>query len=61
MVHNAVPDKERVFAVVNADSNNPCVEGVKFFGMLRELAQLAGAVRSPVAPIENQKHALAAH
>ena len=61
MVHDAVPDNERVFAVINADSNNPCVEGVEFFRMLRELAQLACAVRSPVPPIENQEHTFAAH
>jgi len=61
MVHDAVPDNERVFAVINADSNNPCVEGVEFFRVLRELAQLARAVRSPVPPIEDQKHAFAAH
>ena len=59
MVHNTVPDNERVFAVINADSNNPCIEGIEFFGMPRELAQLARAVRSPVPPIENQEHASA--
>ena len=60
-VHNAVPDKKSVFAVVNADGYNTRVEGVEFFRMPRELAQLARAVRSPVAAIKNQKHALATH
>ena len=47
--------------VVNADRNKPRVEGVKLFRVPRELAQLACTVRSPVAAIKNQKHALAAH
>jgi hypothetical protein len=59
MVHDAVPDNERVFAVINTDSNNSCVEGMEFLRVLRELAQLACAVRSPVPPIETQEHASA--
>jgi hypothetical protein len=58
-VHNGVPDKERVLAVVNADGYKTGVEGVELFRMPRELAQLASAVRSPVPPIENQEHASA--
>jgi hypothetical protein len=60
-VHNAVPHKERVLAVVNADGYKTGVEGVELFRMPRELAQLARAVRSPVTPIENQEHASATH
>jgi len=48
-----------VLAVVNADGYKTGVEGVELFRMPRELAQLARAVRSPVPPIENQKHASA--
>jgi hypothetical protein len=61
MVHDAVPDNERVFAVINTDSNNSCIEGIEFLRVLRELAQLACAVRSPVPPKENQEHAFAVH
>ena len=57
-VHNAVPDMVRVLAVVNADGYKTGVEGVELFGMPRELAQLARAVRSPVPAIENQEHAV---
>jgi hypothetical protein len=60
-VHNAVPDKERVLAVVNADGYKTGVEGVELFRMPRELAQLARAVRSPVPPIEDQEHTSGAH
>jgi hypothetical protein len=50
-----------VLAVINANSYKASVEGVELFRMPRELAQLACAVRSPVPPIENQKHASATH
>src|ERR1700737_4696750 len=53
MVHDGVPDSKGVFAFVNADGNNPCVEGVKFLDMLRELAQSTRAIGSPVPAIEN--------
>jgi hypothetical protein len=61
VIYNAVPDKERVLAVVNADGYQTGIEGVKLFCVLRELAQLASAVRSPVAAIENQENPLATH
>ena len=60
-VHNSIPDKQGVLAVVNADGYNTRVERVEFFSMPRELAQLACAVRSPVSAIEDQKHAFATH
>jgi hypothetical protein len=50
-----------VLAVVNADGYQTGIEGIELFCMLRELAQLASAVRSPVAAIENQEDSLAAH
>jgi hypothetical protein len=60
-VHDALPDFECVLNVVNANSYDASVEGLKLFCVPRELAQLARAVRSPVAAIEGQEHALAAH
>lgn len=50
-----------MLAVVNADGYQAGVEGVELFCMLRELAQLASAVRSPVAAIENQENSSATH
>ena len=50
-----------MLTVVNANRNKTRVEGVELFRVPRELAQLARAVRSPVAAIKNQKHALATH
>jgi hypothetical protein len=60
-VHNALPDFQCVLAVVNANSDQTCVEGFEISCVPRELAQLARAVRSPVSPIEDQEHAFAAH
>jgi hypothetical protein len=50
-----------VLAVVNADRYQTGVESVELFCMLRELAQLASAVRSPVAAIEDQENPIATH
>jgi hypothetical protein len=50
-----------MFAVVNADGYQTGIECVKPFCVLRELAQLASAVRSPEAAIENQQNSPATH
>jgi hypothetical protein len=50
-----------VLAAVNADGYQTSIESVELFCMLRELAQLASAVRSPVAAIENQQNSPATH
>jgi hypothetical protein len=60
-VHNAVPDTESVLAIINADGYKSGVERVELFRMLRELAQLARAVRSPVSSIKNQEDAPPSH
>jgi hypothetical protein len=60
-VHNAVPDTEGVLVIVNADGYKSGIERVELFGMLRELAQLARAVRSPVSSIKNQEDAPPSH
>lgn len=60
-VHNALPDLRCVLSIVNANSYHASVEGFELFCVPRELAQLARAVGSPVAAIEDQEHALAAH
>jgi hypothetical protein len=52
-VHNVVPDTEGVLAIVNADGYKTGIERLELFRMLRELAQLARAVRSPVSSIKN--------
>jgi hypothetical protein len=60
-VHNALPDLRCVLSIVNANSYHASVEGFELFCVPRELAQLARAVGSPVAAIEDQEHAFAAH
>lgn len=50
------PDLLRVFHVVAAERDDPDVQLVKLLRMLRELAQLVYAERSPVATIEHQQH-----
>jgi len=52
-VHNVVPDTEGVLAIVNADGYKTGIDRVELFRVLRELAQLARAVRSPVSSVEN--------
>ena len=52
-VHNVVPDTEGVLAIINADGYKTGIDRVELFRMLRELAQLARAVRSPVSSVEN--------
>ena len=60
-IHNALPDLRGVLSIVNANSYHASVERFELFCVPRELAQLARAVGSPVAAIEDQEHALAAH
>jgi hypothetical protein len=60
-VDNSVPDKKCVLAVVHAYGDETRIEGNKLFCVPRELAQLTRAVGSPIATVENQKQALAAH
>ncbi len=59
-VQNLFPDIKGVLPVVYADGGHPRVEGCEFLAVLRELAQLSGAVRSPVSAIKDQQHALSA-
>jgi hypothetical protein len=59
-VHDVLPDFQRVLAVVNANSDQMCVERFELSYVPRELAQLACAVGSPVSAVEDQEHALAA-
>jgi hypothetical protein len=49
-----------MFLIVHADRYQPRICLFEFTGMLRELAQLADADRSPVATIENQHDARSA-
>ena len=60
-IYNGLPDKERMLAVVNADRDQARVKRLELLRVPRELAQLAAAVRSPVAAIKKQEHALSAH
>ena len=53
-VYNLFPDHARLLGIVDADRNEARVEGLKLFCMPRELAQLGGAIRSPVAAIKDQ-------
>ncbi len=41
--------------VIDAEGHNPDLAGVELLLVLRELAQLRHAVRSPVAAIKNQQ------
>lgn len=58
-VYNLVPHHAPLLAVINADRHQAGVERLKLFCMPRELAQLGGAVGSPIAAIEDQQDALA--
>jgi hypothetical protein len=49
-----VPNQMGMFLIVDADGYQPCFGLFEFVTVLRELAQLANAERSPVAAIENQ-------
>jgi hypothetical protein len=49
-----------MFLIVHADRYQASFRLFEFAGMLRELAQLADADRSPVATIENQDDARSA-
>jgi len=60
VVYNLLPDEKRVLTIVSADGYNTRVCGIEFFSVTRELAQLAGAVGSPVSAIEDQQHAFTA-
>jgi hypothetical protein len=59
-VHNLLPDRNCVLAVVHADGYETGVESLKLFFVTRELAQLGGAIGSPVTAIEDQDDAFAA-
>jgi len=52
-----VPDKVGIFLIVHADRHQARFRMFEFIGMLRELAQLAYAERSPVSAIEHQHDA----
>ncbi len=60
-VDNFLPDQTGVLTVIYTDCHNPRIQRIEVFFVPRELAQLARAVGSPVAAIEDQEHALAAH
>ena len=49
-----VPNQMRVLLVIHADRYEACLGLLELTSMLRELAQLAHADRSPVAAIEQQ-------
>ena len=56
-VHDLVPHQPSVLRVVGADGDDTRADGVELFSMSRELAQLAGAIGSPMSAIKDQKHA----
>jgi hypothetical protein len=60
-VDNLLPQGTRVLAVVHADGYKTGVEGIELFGVPRELAQLSGAIGSPVPAVKDQEHSFAAH
>jgi hypothetical protein len=55
-VRNLLEDGKGMLAVIYADGQETGVEGFEVFCVPRELAQLSGAVRSPVSTIEDQEH-----
>jgi len=55
-----VPNQVGMFLIVHADRYQTRFRLFEFTGMLRELAQLADADRSPVAAIEHQHDARSA-
>ena len=59
-VYDFFPDRSRMVTIVNADSQNTGFDGIKVLLVPRELAQLAGTVRSPISAIEKQEYTLAA-
>ena len=59
-VDNFLPDQTGVLTVIYTDRHNPRIQRIEVFFVPRELAQLARAVGSPVAAIENKQNALAA-
>jgi hypothetical protein len=59
-VHYLLPDRKCMLAIVHTQGYYPRIEKIKFFAVTRELAQLAHAVGSPVAAVEDQQHALTA-
>lgn len=60
-VYDGLPDLKCVFPIVNADRYKARADLLELFRMLRELAQLTGAVGSPVPAVKDQEQALAAH
>lgn len=58
-VDHLLPHGTRVLAVVNTDGYKTGVEGIELFYVLRELAQLARAIRSPIPAIKDQQDAFA--
>jgi hypothetical protein len=60
-VDNLLPHETRVLAIVSADGYKTGVQGVELFYVPRELAQLAGAIGSPIPAIKDQQHAFASH
>ena len=60
VVDNFLPDQKGVLTVIYTDCHNPRIQRIEVFFVPRELAQLARAVGSPVAAIENKQNALAA-
>ena len=59
-VHDLLPHRKRMLAVVHAESYKAGTKRIEFLAMTRELAQLACAVGSPIAPIEDQQYTFAA-
>jgi hypothetical protein len=57
-VCNLFPHHAHLLAVVNADRYQASVEGLGLLCMPRELAQLGGAIGSPVPAIKDQQDAL---
>lgn len=60
-IQDGLPDEQRMLFVINTYGNYADVLVSEFFAVPRELAQLAGAIRSPISSVEDQKQALAAH
>lgn len=60
-VDNGIPHEASVLPIIDADGDEARIEGDELVCVSRELAQFAGAIRSPIPSIEDQKQALPTH
>jgi hypothetical protein len=60
LISGLLPRDPGMFRIVNANRDYPGVQPVEIVFMLRDLAQFAHAVRSPVPAIENEQHRISA-